>query len=111
MEDPMSDLAFIAKLPDVKSAVLGDLAGGFHDAVREQDGETVAAVMGFVSSAMVSAGEQLGLGALRKILIAGDARGCLVVVHGNVVITASVEPGKSVAAVEKILDSSVHGRV
>jgi len=107
----MSDLAIIAKIPDVKSAVLGDLAGGFHDAVREQDGETVAAVMGFVSSAMSSAGEQLGLGALRRIAVAGEARGCLVLVHGNVVITASVEPGKSVGAVEKVLDSTVHGRV
>jgi hypothetical protein len=107
----MSDLSIIANLPDVKSAVLGDLAGGFHDAVREQDGETIAAVMGFVSSAMVSAGEQLGLGALRRISVASDARGCLVVVHGSSVITAWVEPGKSLAAVEKVLDSSVHGKV
>jgi hypothetical protein len=107
----MSDLANIANLPDVKSAVLGDLSGGFHDAVREQDGETVAAVMGFVSSAMASAGDQLGLGPLRRISVASDAKGCLVVVHGQAVITAWVVPGKALATVEKVLDSSAHGKV
>jgi predicted regulator of Ras-like GTPase activity (Roadblock/LC7/MglB family) len=107
----MSDLAILARVPDVKSAVLGDLAGGFHDAVREQDGETVAAVMGFVSSAMVHAGDQLGLGALRRICIAGEARGCLVLVDGDSVVTARVEPGKSLAAVEKVVDTSLRGKV
>jgi hypothetical protein len=107
----MPNLATIASLPDVKSAVLGDLAGGFHDAVREQDGETVAAVMGFVSSAMVQAGDELGLGALRRIAVASEARGCLVVVQGEAVIIACVEPGKSLAGLEKLLDGSAHGKV
>jgi predicted regulator of Ras-like GTPase activity (Roadblock/LC7/MglB family) len=107
----MSNLAIIAKLPEVKSAVLGDLAGGFLDAVREQDGETVAAVMGFVSSSLVQAGDQLGLGALRRISVAGEARACLVVVQTDSVITACVEPAKSLAAVEKVLDTSVQGKV
>jgi len=107
----MSDLAIIANLPDVKSAVLGDLAGSFHDAVREQDGETIAAVMGFVSSAMVQAGEELGLGALWRSSVAGEARGCVVVVQGERVITAWVEPGKSVVGIERFLDTSVHGKV
>jgi predicted regulator of Ras-like GTPase activity (Roadblock/LC7/MglB family) len=106
----MPDLAMIAQLADVKSAVLGNLAGGYHDAVREQDGETIAAVMGFVSSAMVHAGDQLGLGALHRISIVGEARGCLIVVQGDSVITARVEPGKSLAAVEKVLDTPVQGR-
>ena len=106
----MPDLAMIAQLAEVKSAVLGDLAGGYHDAVREQDGETVAAVMGFVSSALVHAGDQLGLGTLHRISIVGEARGCLVIVQGDTVITARVEPGKSLAAVEKVLDTSVQGR-
>jgi predicted regulator of Ras-like GTPase activity (Roadblock/LC7/MglB family) len=110
-ERTMSDLAQIASLPDVKSAVLGDLAGGFHDAVRESDGETVAAVMGFVSSAMAQAGEELGLGALRRVAVASEARACIVVVRGDQVITACVEPGKSLPAVEKVLDISVHGKV
>lgn len=107
----MSDLDTIAKLQDVKSAVLGDLAGGFRDAVGEQDGETVAAIMGFVASALAQAGEQLGLGVLRRVSVFGDARGCVVVLQGDAVITACVEPGRSVAAIEKALDKTVDGKV
>jgi hypothetical protein len=107
----MSDLARIARLPDVKSAVLGDLAGGFHDAVREPDGETIAAVMGFVSSALARAGDQLGLGPLRRIAVASEARACLAVVRGDLVVTACVEPAKSLAQLEKVLDASPDGKV
>ena len=67
----MFDLALISGVPGVKSAVLGDLAGGYLDAVREPDGESVAAVMGFLSSTMGQAGDQLGLGELRRISFAG----------------------------------------
>jgi len=107
----MFDLATIANVPDVKSAVLGDLAGGFLDAVREQDGETIAAVMGFVSSTMLHAGDQLGLGPLRSVSVGGDARGCLVLVEGDSVVTAWIEPGKSLPSVEKMLGAGVHGKV
>jgi hypothetical protein len=107
----MSDLTMIANVPDVKSAVLGDLSGGFLDAVREQDGETIAAVMGFVASALQSAGEQLGLGALHRVAVGGEASASLVLVHGDAVVTARVEPGKSLANVEKQLDHAGHGKV
>ena len=46
----MADLASIARIPNVASAVLGDLAGGFYDAIREADGESVASVTGFIST-------------------------------------------------------------
>jgi hypothetical protein len=107
----MSDLATLADLPDVRSVVLGDLAGSFLDAVREPDGEAIAAVMGFVASALAEAGEELGLGPLRRITAAGDARGCVVAVQGSQVVTARVEPGKAVAAVERVLDGPPRGRV
>lgn len=107
----MRDLHAIAKLPDVRSAVRGDLAGAFLDAVREQDGETIAAVMGFVSSALVEAGDRLGLGPLRRIAVGGEARGCVILVEGQQVIAAAVEPGRAVAAVEKVLENAVDGKV
>jgi predicted regulator of Ras-like GTPase activity (Roadblock/LC7/MglB family) len=107
----MSDLTTLAKLPDVKSAVLGDLAGALLDAVREPDPETVAAVVGFVSSALAQAGDQLGLGALRRIAIGAGARACLVVVQGHSVVAAWVEPARSLPAVEKVLDAAAEGRV
>jgi len=102
----MSDLKLIGSRPEVKSAVLSDPAGAFLDAIREPDGENVAAVTGFLMSTMVQAGEQLGLGALRTISFAGQARACLVVVRSDSVVTAFVEPPTSVATVEKVLDSS-----
>jgi len=102
----MSDLALIARLPDVKSAVLGDLAGAYLDAVRETDGETVAAEMGFVASAMVEAGEHLGLGPLRTISLAGAARASMVVVRAGAVITAAVDPPRALGGVEKAVETS-----
>lgn len=107
----MSDLATLAGLPDVRSVVLGDLAGSFLDAVRQPDGEAIAAVMGFVASAFAQAGDELGLGPLRRITAASDARGCVVAVRGDRVVTASVEPGKAVAGVERVLDGPTQGRV
>jgi hypothetical protein len=106
----MSDLALIASLPEVTSAVLGDLAGGFFDAVKEPDGETVAAVMGFLSSVLAEGGEQLGLGALGRISVMGATGAHLVVVRGGAVISARVDPPGALAAVEKALDSSLQGR-
>jgi len=109
--EPMIDLATIAKVPEVKSAVLGDLAGGYLDAFDELDGESVAAVMGFVSSTLTDAGDQLGLGPLRRIAVAGETGASVVLVHEQLVMTASVEPPKALAAVEKALDSAVLGKV
>jgi predicted regulator of Ras-like GTPase activity (Roadblock/LC7/MglB family) len=107
----MRELATISKIPNVKSAVLGDLTGGFHDALREQDGETIAAVMGFVASAMAEAGGHLGLGVLSRISISGEARACIVNVHGSSVLTAFIEPAKALAVVERLLDAPAQGKV
>jgi hypothetical protein len=103
----MSNLSMIAKIPEVRSAVLGDLGGGFFDAVREPDGEAIAAVMGFLASTVAQAGEHLGLGALRKIVLSGNARACVVAIRGEWVVTAYVEPAGAATTVEKALDSSL----
>lgn len=106
----MSALSLIAKVPEVRSAVLGDLAGALLDAVREPDGETVAAVIGFATSALAQAGEQLGLGALRRFSAGGERHAFMVVVDGSSVVAASIEPAKSLAAVEKFVETSVPGQ-
>ena len=106
----MFDLTLISGVPGVRSAVLADLSGGYLDAFREPDGEGVAAVMGFLSSTMTKAGDQLGLGELRRVSFAGEATACVVALDGASVMAAQIEPAKSLAAVEKALDTSLHGK-
>ncbi|MFL5261567.1 MAG: roadblock/LC7 domain-containing protein [Anaeromyxobacteraceae bacterium] len=106
----MSSLSFVSKLPDVRGAVLGDLAGVFLDAVREPDGETIAAVTGFLATAMAQSGDLLGLGALRRIAVSSAKRASLVVVEGPHVLAAQVEPPRSLGAVEKQIETSIAGQ-
>ncbi len=106
----MMELGFLTKFPEVRSAVLGDLAGGFHDAHREQDGESIAAVMGFLSATLGEAGIELGLGALRRTTVAGPGRGWVVLVRDEAVLTACVEPPRALAAMEKALETSFVGK-
>ena len=103
----MADLGTVARIPNVASAVLGDPEGGFHDAIREPDGEAVASVAAFVATSLRQAGEEAGLGALRRIAVAGEKRGLVVAVAGGALVTARVEPAAALAAVEKALDASV----
>src|SRR5512133_1674146 len=106
----MIDLARIAKIPNVASAVLGDLSGGFFDAIREADGEAVAAVTGFISTSIGNAGEQLGLGVLSRVSLAGPTRGCIIAIDGGNVVTLGVTPPGSLPAVERALDSFPNSR-
>lgn len=101
----MRDLEQIARLPGVRSAVQADLAGALVDAIREADGETSAAVAGFLSATLLGAGEQLGLGALRRVTLQAPARAALLLVGEGAVVAATVEPPGALAAVEKALEN------
>lgn len=102
------DLEQIARLPGVRSAVQGDLGGALVDAVREPDGETAAAVTGFLAATLLRAGEQLGLGALRRSTVHGPTRATLVLVQDGAVIAATVEPAGALAGVERALETPTH---
>jgi len=102
----MAQLEMIAKFQGVKGAVLGDLDGAFLDAVREPNGESIAAEMGFLSASLLEVGESLGLGTLGTVALAGAAHASLVVVRGQQVITARVEPVKALPLVEKSVENS-----
>lgn len=101
----MNELALIARIPNVSGAVLGDVSGVFHDAIREADGESVAAVTGFISSSLGEAGEHLGLGALVRASFQGATRGCILAVRGGTVVTIGVAPPGALPAVERALDN------
>lgn len=102
----MSDLAVMAGLPDVRGAVLGDLAGTFIDAIREPDGETLAAEMAFLATSLREAGDGLGLGTLRTVSIGGGARAAILALRGSTVVSALVDPPRALAAVEKAVESA-----
>ena len=101
----MSDLDLMALLPDVTSALLGDLAGGHLESVREADPEAVAAVVGFVASTLGEVGEQLGLGPLRSVSVAAASRARVILLRSQAVLSATVEPGRALGAVEKALEA------
>jgi predicted regulator of Ras-like GTPase activity (Roadblock/LC7/MglB family) len=103
----MADLATVARIPHVAAAVLGDAEGGFHDAIREADGEALASVAAFVTTSLAQAGEELGIGALRRIAIAGETRALVVTVTGGALLSTRVDPVSALGAVEKALDVSV----
>jgi hypothetical protein len=106
----MSALASIAKLPEVKSAVLGNAAGTFLEGLREADGEGVVAVTAVLRATLDQIGELLGLGALCKGTFSGQARACLVVIHRDSVLTAFLAPTSAATKVEEILDTTLQGR-
>jgi predicted regulator of Ras-like GTPase activity (Roadblock/LC7/MglB family) len=97
----MLDLATIVRLPQVKSAVLSDPAGGLRDVIGNVDGEAVAAVTGYLTGALAETGERLGLGPLLSISFAGGERAALVVVQGDVVLTTIIEPAAALSTVER----------
>ncbi|GEJ56705.1 serine/threonine-protein kinase [Anaeromyxobacter diazotrophicus] len=107
-EGVMTLLATISSLPEVKGAVLGTSAGAFVDTAGEADGEAVAAVMGFMWTALSEAGEQLGLGALGRISLSGATGACVATAEPDgTVLSALVEPAGSLVAVEKVLDDAL----
>lgn len=103
----MADLSTIGRIPHVASAVLGDLAGGFHDAVGGADGEAVAAEAGFIAAALAASGEALGLGALRTVVVAGEARAEVLAVSADRLVSIAVDSPAALPAVERALEDSL----
>jgi len=106
----MSKLEAVAKLPGVRSAVLGDLQGALVESAGEVDAEVAAAEGGFVAGTLAEAGEALGLGALRRVVLTGQARGALLLVRGRSVLGLRVDPVRALAGVEKAVDGSFEER-
>ena len=88
----MADLSFLKQLPEVRSAVLSDPSGGLVDVVREPDGESVAAVMAFLTTTLGQAGEELGLGSLGRLSFAGPTQASLVVLFAEGILSAVIQP-------------------
>jgi len=101
----MIDLKSLTRLPQIKSAVLCDAAGGLRDASGNIDGEAVAAVTGYLTGALADTGDRLGLGTLHSISYSGRDRASLVLLKGDVVLTTVVEPAAALSTVEKTVNA------
>lgn len=103
------DLASIASVPEVKSAVLCDPSGALLEAAREADAESAAAVAGFLASNLGQVGEELGLGALYRVSVAGADRVTLLLGLGDSILSAVIQPAASFPAVEQAIDAILQG--
>ena len=103
----MADLSFITRVPEVRSAVLSDPSGGLVEAVREADGESVAAVMAFIATTLSQAGDEMGLGPLGRLSFAGPSQASLVVLYAEGILSAVIQPPGAFPAVERALDAAL----
>lgn len=103
----MADLSFLTQLPEVRSAVLSDAAGGLVESIREADGESVAAVTSFLVSSLGQAGEEVGLGPLNRLSFAGPTQAGLVVLFAEGILSAVIQPPGAFPAVERALDAAL----
>ncbi len=103
------DLATIASLPEVKSVLLCDPSGALLDSVREADAESAAAVTGFIASGLAQIGEELGLGPLYRMSVAGRARAQLLLALPDALVQAVIEPVSAFPAAEHVIDAILQG--
>ncbi len=103
------DLTPFADLPEVKSVLLCDPAGALLDSVREADAESAAAVMGFLAAGLGQIGEELGLGPLYRMSVAGPGQALLLLALPEAVLAAVIEPASAFPAAEHAIDSILQG--
>lgn len=103
------DLTPFADLPGVKSVLLCDPAGALLDSAREADAETAAAVTGFLASGLGQIGEELGLGALYRLSVAGPGQVRLLLVLPEGLLAAVVAPASALPAAEQAIDAVLQG--
>jgi predicted regulator of Ras-like GTPase activity (Roadblock/LC7/MglB family) len=107
----MIDLTAVTSHPDVKGAVLGDYEGTLLQSSDDVDGESIAAVMVLFFLALRGAGEHLGFGELQRVSISGARQAAVVSAVRDGVLTALVDPPRSLAVAERFLESALASEV
>lgn len=103
------DLTAIASLADVKSTMLCDPAGALLQATGEEDPESAAAVVGFLTATLGQVGDELGLGPLYRMSVAGAVRATLIVSLGDSVLSTVIAPSSAFPVVENAIDAILQG--
>jgi predicted regulator of Ras-like GTPase activity (Roadblock/LC7/MglB family) len=108
----MSDLPHIAKtqiakFPEVAALVVTDDGGSLLESNGEIDGEAVGAVQVVALATMGRCGSALGLGALERMSLTGPTRNCVITPFGQEVLGVYADPGKSIGALERKLETAL----
>lgn len=106
----MLELASIASLPEVKSAVRAHPSGALLDSVRDGDPESTAAVAGFLTTVLGEAGDLVGLGTFRRTAVSGTKGASYIVAQADSVVVARIEPATSVGAFERLVEAALQGK-
>jgi len=100
----MQNFELLASYPEVIGAVVTDQGGALLQSAGEIDAETVGAVLSYSSQSLARAGENMGLGELTRIVVAGAKRTCIITVRQEEVLGVYVDSSKPLASFEKKMD-------
>jgi len=83
----------LLELPEVKSFIIGNTEGSLLRTENEPDGESIAAVMGFMWNTITEPGEMLGLGAPRYLSFQSSSQAYMVInTKQTKLVTISLAP-------------------
>jgi predicted regulator of Ras-like GTPase activity (Roadblock/LC7/MglB family) len=97
----------IAKFPEVTAVVVTDDAGGLIESTGDIDAESLGPVHVVTIQALDRCGDALGLGALRRLTIAGPKQACLIAPYDQEVLGVYLDPNKPMSAFEKKLETTL----
>jgi predicted regulator of Ras-like GTPase activity (Roadblock/LC7/MglB family) len=100
----MQNFELVASCPEVIGAVVSNNVGALLQSAGEIDAETIGAVLSYSAQSLARAGENMGLGELGRVVVAGAKRTCLITVRHDEILSVYVDSSKPVASFEKKMD-------
>jgi predicted regulator of Ras-like GTPase activity (Roadblock/LC7/MglB family) len=100
----MQHFQLLASYPEVVGAVVSNPSGALLHSAGDLDAESVGAVLTYSSQSLASAGEQLGLGDLSRIVVTGGKRTCIVTLRQDGILGVYIDSSQPLAAFEKKMD-------
>ncbi len=108
----MSKLSIFTNMPEVKSVVVGDTDGALVEEKNEPDGESIAAIFGYLCNEINQCGEMMGFGSAKRITVSGgQGESSVLILRDNRIWTISLHAGKPIAPFEKKLDAILNSGV
>lgn len=100
----MQNFQLVASCPEVIGAVVSDLQGALLQSAGEIDAESLGAVISYSAGSLSTAGAELGLGDLSRIVVSGPTRTCIVTLRHRELLGVYIDSSRPLAAFEKKMD-------